>query len=103
LGICLPATEAAGLTGLRFHDLRAMAATVLVAAGVDVKTAQTRMGHSSPALTLAVYARATEQADLEVVAMVGGFFDPARTPRARSANAAHTRRERQGQPAADDR
>lgn len=88
----LPATKAAGLTGLRFHDLRAMAATVLVAAGVDVKTAQTRMGHSSPALTLAVYARATEQADLDAVAKVGGFFDPSRTQRARG-----------GHPMADDR
>ena len=44
--------EAAGLDGLTFHDLRRANATGLVAAGVDVKTAQTRLGHSSSRLTL---------------------------------------------------
>lgn len=54
----VPACESAGLAGLRFHDLRSMAATALVAAGVDIKTTQARLGHSSPTVTLGIYARA---------------------------------------------
>lgn len=52
-----PACTAAGLEGLRFHDLRHANATGMVAAGVDIKTAQVRLGHSDPRLTLAVYAQ----------------------------------------------
>jgi hypothetical protein len=34
-----------------------------VLAGVDLETAQARLGHSDPRLTLGVYARATTDAD----------------------------------------
>jgi integrase len=61
--VWLPACRAAGLEGLVFHDLRRANATGLVAEGVDLKTAQTRLGHSDPRLTLAVYAQATTEAD----------------------------------------
>jgi integrase len=44
--------------GLSFHDLRGANATGLVAEGVDVKTAQTMLGHSEARLTLDVYAQA---------------------------------------------
>lgn len=37
------ACTAAGVPGLRFHDLRSVAAWAMVAAGVDVKTAQRRL------------------------------------------------------------
>ncbi|MGI8807923.1 MAG: tyrosine-type recombinase/integrase [Acidimicrobiales bacterium] len=40
------ATAAAGLDGLGFHDLRRANATGMVLDGVDLKTAQTRLGHS---------------------------------------------------------
>lgn len=59
----IPATEAAGLAGLRFHDLRALAATALVASGVDLRTAMHRLGHTTPTMTLAVYARVAEDKD----------------------------------------
>jgi integrase len=71
-----PACERAGLPGLRFHDLRSMAATALIASGTDVKTTQTRMGHSSPQVTLALYARATERADAAAAEAVGSYFRP---------------------------
>jgi integrase len=71
------ACAAAGLDGLRFHDLRSLAATTLIAAGVDVKTTQTRMGHSSPQMTLALYARATVAADVAAAAAVGDVLRPA--------------------------
>jgi len=35
----------------------------LAAEGVDVKTAQTRLGHTDPRLTLAIYAQATTEGD----------------------------------------
>ncbi len=66
----------AHLDGLRFHDLRSMAATALVAAGVDIKTAQARLGHSSPTVTLGIYARATEQADRLAAEAIGALFAP---------------------------
>ena len=35
----------------------------MVLDGVELKTAQTRLGHSDPRLTIAVYAQATTDAD----------------------------------------
>jgi integrase len=52
-----------GALHLVFHDLRRVNATVLVAEGIDLKTAQTRLGHSDPRLTMAVHAQATSAAD----------------------------------------
>lgn len=72
----VPACNKAGLPGVRFHDLRSLAATALVAAGVDVKTAQTRLGHSSPQVTLAIYARATVDADRAAAELVGAVLRP---------------------------
>ncbi|HET6873471.1 MAG TPA: tyrosine-type recombinase/integrase, partial [Acidimicrobiales bacterium] len=71
-----PACVRAGLPGLRFHDLRSNAATALVAAGVDVKTAQTRLGHANPHTTLAIYARASAEADRRAAETVGDLFRP---------------------------
>ncbi|MGI8750957.1 MAG: tyrosine-type recombinase/integrase [Acidimicrobiales bacterium] len=90
-----PACAAAELPALRFHDLRSMAATALVAAGVDIKTAQTRMGHSSPTVTLGIYARMTEQADRDAADAVGGFFGPSRMQRARGGPHTKDRRSKQ--------
>jgi integrase len=54
--IWLPAVKAAGLDGLHFHDLRHTATTALVEEGVDIKTAQTRLGLSEQVM-LRVYAQ----------------------------------------------
>jgi len=66
------------LGGLRFHDLRSLAATALVASGADVKTAQTRLGDSSARMTLDVYARATVDADRSATDTVSAFRRPSR-------------------------
>ena len=58
-----PAVVAAGVPALRFHDLRRTAATAMVAAGVDVRTAQARLGHADPRVTLAIYAQVVSNAD----------------------------------------
>jgi integrase len=61
-------------SGAGFHDLRRANATSLVLAGVDLKTAQTRLGHSDPRLTLAVYAQATSDADKAAAEALGVHF-----------------------------
>src|SRR5262249_771555 len=43
------------IQGVRLHDLRHFAGSQLIAAGVDIKTVQTRLGHSRPSTTLDVY------------------------------------------------
>jgi integrase len=50
-----PLRERAGLDGVRFHDLRHTAASLLLSAGVHPKVVQERLGHSSVVLTLDVY------------------------------------------------
>jgi len=48
--------ERAGLPDVRFHDLRHSVATILFAAGVDLKVISELLGHSSIAVTSDVYA-----------------------------------------------
>ncbi|HKX71983.1 MAG TPA: tyrosine-type recombinase/integrase [Acidimicrobiales bacterium] len=60
--------------GIGFHDLRRANATALIADGVDLKTAQTRLGHSNPRLTLALYAQATEAGDRAAAMALGDRF-----------------------------
>ena len=43
------------------HGWRHTAATVLVSGGTDIKTVQTRLGHSTPAITLALYVHPTAE------------------------------------------
>ncbi|HLN17330.1 MAG TPA: tyrosine-type recombinase/integrase [Acidimicrobiales bacterium] len=74
--IWLPAVRAAGCEGAGFHDLRRLAATTLVLEGVDVKTAQHRLGHSDPRMTLAVYAAAPVAADRAAAERLGERFFP---------------------------
>lgn len=50
-----------GLPEFTFHDLRKTHATMLVAAGIDPKTIQQRMGHASIETTLKYYAQATKE------------------------------------------
>jgi integrase len=74
--VWLPATAQAGLNGLRFHDLRHTAGTALVSQGVDIKTAQVRLGHADPNITLRVYAQATQEADRAAAGRLGDLFRP---------------------------
>jgi integrase len=59
-----------------FHDVRRAAATALVLEGVDLKTAQTRLGHSDPRLTLGLYAQASIEADRDAADRVGARLLP---------------------------
>ncbi len=72
--VWLPATAKCGLEGLGFQDLRRAAATAMVALGVDVRTAQARLGHSDPRLTLGLYAQATREGDRAAADRLGAHF-----------------------------
>ena len=48
-------TEAAGVKGVRLHDLRHYFASGLIAAGCTVATVQRALGHASPSTTLNKY------------------------------------------------
>ena len=83
-----PASVAAGLgrmvkdkatgkvkyAGLAFHDLRRANATGLVAAGVDVKTAQGLLGHSDSRLTLDHYAQLVTELSEAAAAAMGARY-----------------------------
>jgi integrase len=64
----LPARE------IRFHDLRHTCATLLLLAGVDVKTVAARLGHASPITTLKTYAHLLPEGEDKAVKAIGGFL-----------------------------
>ena len=51
-----PALEAAKLPIIRFHDLRHTYASLLIEQGENIKYIQSQLGHSTPTVTLNVYA-----------------------------------------------
>lgn len=69
-----PACRAAGLPGLKFHNLRDANITGMVAEGVDMKTAQTRAGHADSRVLLDVYAQATTEADRQAAERLADRF-----------------------------
>jgi integrase len=77
--VWVPPTRAEKLDGLRFHDLRRAAATTMVAAGVDPRTARARLGHSDPRLTLALKAQATSVGDRAASDVLGAALTPTDT------------------------
>lgn len=72
--IWYPGRLKAGVEWLQFHDLRRANATGLVLEGVDLKTAQSRLGHTDPRLILAIYAQATTEADRAAAERLGERF-----------------------------
>ncbi|MBP2321398.1 hypothetical protein JOF56_001783 [Kibdelosporangium banguiense] len=65
---------AAGLPPIRLHDLRHIAATLMLAAGIDMKIVQETLGHSALAVTSDTYttvlpqiARAAAEAVVAIV------------------------------------
>lgn len=65
-----------GIVRRGFHGFRYTNGTVSVAEGVDVKVLQQRLGHSSPVLTLALYARAVSAGERTLAAKLGAKFAP---------------------------
>jgi integrase len=83
------AVRGAGLpVSFGFHDLRRANATGLVSSGVDVRTAQNRLGHAGVRMTLEIYAKATSEADRAAAEAIGRLFDPDRIERPNVAHVA---------------
>ena len=47
---------------------------MLMSAGIDVRTAQHRLGHSDPRLTLGIYAQVVPDADRRAAETLGAIF-----------------------------
>ena len=69
-----------GFPGLRFHDLRHTQATLLIGNGVDIKTVQSRLGHSRAATTLDIYACALPENDRKAANLFGALMENATCP-----------------------
>jgi integrase len=59
------------LGNIRIHDLRHTHATQLMLAGVPVNAVASRLGHSSPAITLSVYGHVLERSEERAVEAAG--------------------------------
>lgn len=70
-----PATEAAGLEGLRMHDLRHTAVSLWIAAGAHPREVATRAGHSSVAFTLDRYGHLFPEADDELAGRLDALHE----------------------------
>lgn len=57
-----PATRAAGLAGVHFHDLRGTAATLAAVSGATTAELMRRLGHATPDVAMR-YQRATDDRD----------------------------------------
>lgn len=78
--VWLKSTAAAGVAGLRIHDLRHSHAAALISAGVPLTAIQHRLGHSSIAVTSDLYGHLLPQVDdgiLTAVAAALSAIDPA--------------------------
>ena len=59
---------------MRLHDCRHWHASQLVAAGVDLNTIADRLGHQTPAFTLAVYGHSNEERDRAAAAAIAAVL-----------------------------
>jgi integrase len=78
------ACDAAGLEGVRLHDLRHFVATRLLSAGVDVRTVAGRLGHRNAATTLNVYSHFLPESDKEAADVLGRLVQTPGAGRGRS-------------------
>jgi hypothetical protein len=76
------ATTAAGVSGLRLHDLRHFYASGLIASGCDVVTVQRALGHSSATTTLSTYSHLWPSAEDRTRAAAQALLAEARGPEA---------------------
>ena len=66
--------ERAGLPAIRLHDLRHTAATLLIESGVNIKSVQAALGHSTIAVTMDIYAHVTPAMQASVADAMDRLF-----------------------------
>ena len=59
---------------VRLHDLRHAHATQLLAAGVDINTVSSRLGHANTSTTLNIYADALDEKDQDAADVIGDLL-----------------------------
>lgn len=64
-----------GMEGVRFHDLRHVVASSMLANGVDVGTVAARLGHD-PKVTLSTYAHVLDPAERKAAEVMGILLKP---------------------------
>lgn len=69
-----PLLERAGLRTVKFHSLRHTCGTLLLSEGVDIKTIQEILGHSSITVTMDVYAHVLPDMQAEAAAAMDRIF-----------------------------
>jgi integrase len=62
------------------HGWRHATASLLIAGGTDVKTTQARMGHSTPTITLRLYADVVDERDRAAGERLAGYLTPKNRP-----------------------
>ncbi len=74
-------TASLGIRGVRFHDLRHSAASLMLAGGVPVQLVSARLGHASAGFTLNTYAHALPGAQVEAAEKLAAILNgPWRAP-----------------------
>lgn len=66
--------ERHNLPHIRFHDLRHLNATLLIAEGVPLKNVSKRLGHSNISTTADIYTHALQSVDQEAANKLDGLF-----------------------------
>jgi len=69
----------AGIGTTSLHSTRHTAATQMIAGGVDIRTAASILGHSTPNVTLALYAHVVEGAERAAMDLLEGRLEKMRT------------------------
>lgn len=75
-GVSARFAKVADLAGVhcRFHDLRHLCGTQMIAAGVDAKTVADRLGHSTPVVTLAFYTHSVSETQRQAADVIGSVI-----------------------------
>jgi integrase len=81
-----PATLAAGLPGLRIHDLRNTAVALWIAAGASPKEVAVRAGHTSTSFVLDRYGHLFPEADAALCDRLDALFVSQHSPAKGPAN-----------------
>lgn len=65
------------LPKVTLHGLRHTNATLLIAAGTNIRTVSGRLGHSQASTTANIYAHAIQSADVKAAETLGNILSPA--------------------------
>jgi integrase len=68
------ARHSAGLAGVRFHDLRHAAASMMIHAGWNINQVSKQLGHANPTMTLNIYAHLWPDSFTEAIAKMDQYL-----------------------------